>query len=194
MLKYKIENYYYQLRVRENREDWEDNPLEFDRCGTVKNSSDPSLEIPILVDKISNPMPPYPNFRSKKRRGLSNGKNQNKTSWIIECDIEDFTKLMMDDEECIVALYHEVGHFQYSDEQGRNFGEKDRAELLRQGKAPKEEILADSVAAARLGKEMVIRALGRIRARILMNPKYAEDEKAQLLIKELGLRIKVLEK
>ncbi len=193
MLKYTIQNYSYNLL---KSDEWKDYLFNTWLCGIVTNSDDESFGIPIVVDKDSAKLPPlpYPHFMCKSTKEVFKEEGLKVCPWIIRCDINDIINLMQEKDEYVVALYHEIGHFQYSDEQDQNPNDEYRVAQLLKGKVSKEEIQADSVAAEALGNERVIEALKKTLAPVLLNVQYNQTKEGQLFIKELQLRIKALEK
>jgi len=194
MLDYKIENYEHILFPSSERS--YDHTLDMRKCGKVTNKDDKNFVIHIClnnqqVNKTADL--PYPHFMCNstifRKRGA--GKNDLR---IIVCNKSDVDKLLEKDDNYIVALYHEIGHFHYSDEQDKKYSDdKYRWQQIKLGKVPKDEILADSFAAKALGKERVIKALQTFHSLFMMSPDYNCDE-GKRIIKEFELRIAALKK
>lgn len=193
MLGYKIKNYEFDVLPQS---EWKNYLWNTKMCGIVTNKDDEKFGIPIVVDmKSFNPEPlPYPHFMCKSTKEIFKEKDYLLCPWIIKCDINDALKLLNGDENYVVALYHEIGHFHYSDEQDQSSsGDNYRMQQLKNGKVSKDELQADSVAAEFFGKEKVIKSLKAVMAPIMMNPSVSNLPIAKLVITELKLRIEALE-
>lgn len=193
MLKYNISNYGYDLLTSH---EWKDYIGNTKMCGIVTNSDNTDFGIPILVDvdSFSLPVLPHPHLMCKSTKDLFTKKDHKICPWIIKCDINDIIELLKGNENYIVALYHEIGHFHYSDEQNQSSTDEYREEQLRKGNVSKEEIQADGFVATILGKEKVIKSLSATIAPLMMNPTIMSNPKAQSFIKEIQLRINELKK
>ena len=193
MLGYKIKNYEFDMLPQS---EWKDYLWNTKMCGMVTNTDDVNFGIPIVVDMESfnlEPLP-YPHLMCKSTKGIFEEEDYLLCPWIIKCDINDVIKLLNGDENYVVALYHEIGHFHYSDEQDQSSsGDKCRMQQLMNGKVSKDELQADSVAAEFFGKEKVIKSLKAAMTSITMNPAVSNSPMAKLVITELKLRIEALE-
>lgn len=191
MLNYDIKKYAIHLI---DRDDWEERINDNYVCGNVTNYDDDSFVIPIIVDDESPSAETknfLPNFMGAMAKRIALENDPRSVPWIIKCDLNDLQNLRNGDEKSLVMLYHEIGHFQYSDEQDPNLDDKARIELLRNGEIPNEEIQADRVAAIALGKDKVINTLNNILALVLMTPR---NEVRELFIREFQIRIRALQK
>lgn len=194
MLNYRIENYEYDILPQDN---WNEYLFNTIMCGVVTNKDDKNIGIPIVVDKESlklGPLP-YPHFMCKSTKEFFNNVGRKICPWIIKCDINDVIELLRENDNYVVALYHEIGHFHYSDEQDQSAsGDEYRLQQLMLGKVSNEEIQADSFAARALGRERVIKALKATLNLFMMNPSVYTSDIGKLSIKEFQLRIAELKK
>ena len=95
----------------------------------------------------------------------------------------------------ITTIMHEIGHYLNHDI-GNNEDNSDerRCNLVRQNIVCQKEIKADSFAVQYLGKETVIAGLQELKQRTLTDFADYDEESVQLSVKEIDIRISLIEK
>ena len=107
---------------------------------------------------------------------------------------ELFAELKAEEPVAKVVLMHEIGHYHNSDV-GNNEDNSDdrRRELVANNQVCPKEIKADAFAVRYLGKETVIEGLEILKRRILDVYKDYDEESVELSIKEIDIRISIIE-
>lgn len=161
MMKYTPENYRYDIMPEDKHKDWLANTL---LVGAISNTDDESFVLPILVRKESIGTSPsqLPNLSYKSTLGIFSDEDYEFCPSVIFMDHIDYLNLTNGDSDTEVALYHEIGHFHYSDELDPMHDMAFRLNEIKNGRLMKEEKQADDFACDIVGKTRMLNALKSI--------------------------------